>query len=77
MKKIKILRTTFISVGVLFAAGQLLAADTSDGALNSGSMPIITFDASGADTRPMPKPRPRPAPLPRPRFPGLPGPDLQ
>jgi hypothetical protein len=76
MKKTNALRTTFISVGVLFAVGRLLAAGTSDGLLNSGNMPLrlpsITFDAPDAGTgpnqlqRPIPTPRPRPDPLPRP-----------
>jgi hypothetical protein len=81
MKKTKALRTTFISVGVLLAVGRLMAADASDGVLNSGNMPLglpsITCDASDAGIQhPIPKPRPRPS-LPRPRFPGLKGPDLQ
>ena len=75
MKNTRALRAAFISVVVLFAAGRLLAADTSDGVLNSGNMPIITLDASDKGMqRPIPKPRPRPAPIPRPRFPG---PELQ
>jgi hypothetical protein len=75
MKKTKTLRNTFISVGVLFAVGRLLAAGGSDGVLNFGNMPLrlanITFDApdtgtsSNEGTRPIPTPRPRPTPWPR------------
>jgi len=77
MKNTRALRATFISVVLLFAAGRLLAADNSDGVLNSGNKPIITFDASDKGMqRPIPK-RPRPAPIPRPRFPGVKLPDMQ
>src|SRR5262249_32651539 len=55
----KILRNTFIIVGVPFVLVRLLFAGTNDGALNSGNMPlaypppaIITFDAPGAGTGP-------------------------
>jgi len=69
MKKTKTLRNTFISVGVLFAVGRLLAAGGSDGVLNFGNMPLrlanITFDAPDTGTRPIPTPRPRPTPWPR------------
>jgi hypothetical protein len=55
MKRIKILRNIFISVGVLFALVRLLSAGTNEGALNFGKIPlgqqpIITFDAPGAGT---------------------------
>ena len=77
MKNARTLRATFISVVVLFAAGRLLVADTSDRVLNSGNKPIIIFDASDKGMqRPIPK-RPRPEPLPRPRFPGIKLPDMQ
>src|ERR1700757_2160730 len=57
--KTKILRNTFISVGVVLALVQTLAAGTSDGILNFSKSPpglsqppIITFDAPGAGTGP-------------------------
>src|SRR6516164_10002331 len=40
MKRTKILRNTFISVGVLFAVGRLLAGGMSDGVLHLGDMPL-------------------------------------
>src|SRR5215469_3803772 len=55
MKKIKILRNIFISVGVLFALVRFLPAGTNDGALNFGNMPLgghlptyTSFDVPGA-----------------------------
>src|SRR4029077_18662990 len=57
--KQRILRNTFISIGVLFAVGRLLAGDMNDGVLNFSRTPflrpqstIITFDAPGAGTGP-------------------------
>ena len=59
MKNIKILRNTFIIVGVPFVLVRLLLAGTNDGVPNFGNMPlaqpppaIITFDAPGAGTGP-------------------------
>src|SRR4029077_8255035 len=59
MKKQRILRNTFISIGVLFAVGRLLAGDMSDGVLHFGGGPlchthptIITFDVPDAGTGP-------------------------
>src|SRR5262249_6702453 len=53
--KTKILRNIFFSVGVPFALARLLAAGTSGGAVNFGSLPLTghsatytTFDAPGA-----------------------------
>ena len=57
--KTKILRNTFIIVGVRFVLVRLLFAGTNDGVPNFGNMPlahpppaIITFDAPGAGTGP-------------------------
>ena len=57
--KTKILSNIFISIGVLFAAGRLLAGGMSDGVLNFSKTPflrpqptIITIDAPGAGTGP-------------------------
>ena len=59
MKNIKILRNTFIIVGVPFVLVRLLFAGTNDGVPNFGNMPlsqpppaIITFDAPGAGVGP-------------------------
>src|SRR5215472_15559666 len=59
MKKTKILRNTFVSVGMFFALGRLLFAGTTDSVLNFSKYalgipqpPIITFDAPGAGTGP-------------------------
>src|SRR5215469_8831745 len=59
MKKTKILRNTFVSVGMFFALGRLLFAGTTDSVLNFSKYalgipqpPIITFDAPGAGTEP-------------------------
>ena len=56
MKKTKILRNTFIGVGMLFALVQRLAAGATGHVLDSGELPItipiITFDAPGAGTGP-------------------------
>src|SRR5215470_1506441 len=55
LRKTKILRNIFINLAVLFALARLLAADTSDGALNLGQTPLspshptlIRFDPPGA-----------------------------
>src|SRR5262245_15530945 len=57
MKKTKVLRNTFITVGLLLALGQLLGAGSSDRVLDFGNVPIgsgiVTFDAPGAGTGPM------------------------
>ena len=57
--KTKILPNIFISFGLLFAAGRLLAGGVSDGVLNFSKTPflgpqptIITIDAPGAGTGP-------------------------
>src|SRR6478736_6376038 len=59
MKNIKILRNTFIIVGVPFVLVRLLFASTNEGVPNFGNMPlaqppaaITTFDALGAGTGP-------------------------
>src|SRR6516164_7311412 len=56
MKKTKILRYIFISVGIFFGLAGLLAGGMSDGVLNVDNTPlgggIITFDAPGAGTGP-------------------------
>ena len=56
MKKTKIVRNAFISIGALFVLAGLLAAGTGDGVLNSAKTllggAIITFDAPGAGTGP-------------------------
>jgi hypothetical protein len=56
MKKTKILRNIFISVGVFFALVQQLAAGASDHLVVYGetplTLPIITVDAPGAGTGP-------------------------
>ena len=56
--KTKILRNILLSVGVLFALARLLAAGTSDGALNFSDSALfrpqpafITFDASVAELK--------------------------
>ena len=56
--KTKILRNILLSVGVLFALARLLAAGTSDGALNVSDNALfhpqptfITFDASVAELK--------------------------
>jgi len=60
MKKQRILRNIFISVGVFFASAQLLPAGTNDGGLNVNNMPLlppeptfITFDPPGGPARDM------------------------
>src|SRR6516225_5341446 len=57
MKKPKILRNIFVSVGALLTLVQLLTAGTNDGLPNLGKtllLPpaMITFDAPGAGTGP-------------------------
>ena len=54
----KIVRKTFVSIGVLFPLARLLAAGTSDGALNFSDNALlhpqpgfITFDASVAELK--------------------------
>src|SRR6476619_5967720 len=56
MKKTKIFRNTFISVGVVLALVQRLASGATDPVLDRGHTPvaarIITFDAPEAGTGP-------------------------